>query len=89
MLIVTCITGACARGLSDVARTRALAAYTDFLTLWKDADPDIPILKELKAEYAETAIASFDSSRSCRYYVLRHNDSHQCFFAVVRRCVPS
>jgi hypothetical protein len=41
------------RGLSDVARTRALAAYTDFLTLWKDADPDIPILKELKAEYAK------------------------------------
>jgi hypothetical protein len=30
---------------------RALAAYKDFLTLWKDADPDIPILKEAKAEY--------------------------------------
>ena len=28
------------------------AAYNDFLTLWKDADPDIPILKEAKAEYA-------------------------------------
>jgi tetratricopeptide (TPR) repeat protein len=27
-------------------------AYRDFLTLWKDADPDIPILKEAKAEYA-------------------------------------
>jgi tetratricopeptide (TPR) repeat protein len=27
-------------------------AYQDFLTLWKDADPDIPILKEAKAEYA-------------------------------------
>ena len=27
-------------------------AYNDFLTLWKDADPDIPILKEAKAEYA-------------------------------------
>jgi eukaryotic-like serine/threonine-protein kinase len=25
----------------------------DFLTLWKDADPDIPILKEAKAEYAK------------------------------------
>jgi hypothetical protein len=24
-----------------------------FLTLWKDADPDIPILKQAKAEYAE------------------------------------
>jgi len=30
-----------------------LAAYKDFLTLWKDADPDIPILKEAKAEYAK------------------------------------
>jgi hypothetical protein len=36
---------------SDAARVRALAAY--FLTLWKDADPDIPILKEAKAEYAK------------------------------------
>jgi hypothetical protein len=36
-----------------VARVRALAAYTDFLTLWKDADPDIPILKQAKAEYAK------------------------------------
>jgi hypothetical protein len=26
--------------------------HKDFLTLWKDADPDIPILKEAKAEYA-------------------------------------
>jgi len=25
----------------------------DFLTLWKDADPDIPILKEAKTEYAK------------------------------------
>jgi hypothetical protein len=31
----------------------AKAAYLDFLTLWKDADPDIPILKEAKAEYAK------------------------------------
>src|SRR5208337_951764 len=38
---------------SDAARTRALAAYKDFLTLWKDADPDIPILKQAKAEYAK------------------------------------
>jgi hypothetical protein len=28
-------------------------AYKDFLTLWKDADPDIPILKQAKAEYAK------------------------------------
>jgi tetratricopeptide (TPR) repeat protein len=32
---------------------RAKAAYEDFLTLWKDADPDIPILAEAKAEYAK------------------------------------
>jgi eukaryotic-like serine/threonine-protein kinase len=37
---------------ADLARVRALVAYKDFLTLWKDADPDIPILKEAKAEYA-------------------------------------
>jgi len=38
---------------ADAARVRALAAYKDFLTLWKDADPNIPILKEAKAEYAK------------------------------------
>jgi len=32
---------------------KAKAAYQDFLTLWKNADPDIPILKEAKAEYAK------------------------------------
>jgi tetratricopeptide (TPR) repeat protein len=32
---------------------KAKAAYQDFLTLWKDADPDIPVLKEAKAEYAK------------------------------------
>jgi len=31
---------------------RAAKAYQDFLTLWKDADPDTPILKQAKAEYA-------------------------------------
>jgi len=35
----------------DVAKARA--AYQDFLTLWKDADPDIPVLKQAKAEYAK------------------------------------
>ena len=33
-------------------RERARAAYADFLTLWKDADPDMPILRQAKAEYA-------------------------------------
>jgi hypothetical protein len=37
---------------ADAARVRALAAYKDFLTLWKDADPDILILKQAEAEYA-------------------------------------
>ena len=27
-------------------------AYQEFLALWNDADPDIPILKQAKAEYA-------------------------------------
>ena len=38
---------------ADTARMRALAAYQDFLTLWKDADPEVPILKQAKAEYAK------------------------------------
>jgi hypothetical protein len=38
---------------ADAARVRALAAYKDFLNLWKDADRDIPVLKEAKAEYAK------------------------------------
>jgi hypothetical protein len=33
--------------------TGAKSAYQDFLNLWKDADPDVPILKEAKAEYAK------------------------------------
>jgi hypothetical protein len=35
----------------DISRART--AYEDFLTLWKDADPDIPILIAAKAEYAK------------------------------------
>jgi hypothetical protein len=31
---------------------KARVAYQDFLTLWKDSDPDIPILIQAKAEYA-------------------------------------
>jgi hypothetical protein len=38
---------------ADAARDRALAAYKDFFTLCRDADPDIPILKQAKAEYAK------------------------------------
>jgi tetratricopeptide (TPR) repeat protein len=35
---------------ADAARVRALAAYRNFLALWKDADADVPVLKEAKAE---------------------------------------
>jgi len=35
----------------DTAKARA--AYQEFFNLWKDADPDIPILKQAKAEYAK------------------------------------
>jgi eukaryotic-like serine/threonine-protein kinase len=38
---------------ADAARVRALAAYKDFLTLWKDADPDVPIFIAAKSEYAK------------------------------------
>ena len=41
-----------AYALSDDT-TKAKTAYQDFFALWKDADPDIPILKEAKAEYAK------------------------------------
>jgi len=34
-------------------KTKAKAAYQDFLTLWKDADPDIAILRQAKSEYAK------------------------------------
>jgi hypothetical protein len=36
-------------GDKDAARK----SYQDFHTLWKDADPDIPIYKQAKAEYAK------------------------------------
>ena len=33
----------------DIAKART--AYQDFLAMWKDADPDVPILTAAKAEY--------------------------------------
>ena len=48
---------------ADAALVRALAAYKDFLTHWKDADPDIPILKQAKAEYAKCMLSSALSRR--------------------------
>ena len=38
---------------ADAAGQKVRAAYQDFLALWKDADPDVRILKEAKAEYAK------------------------------------
>ncbi len=40
------------QGADAAARVRALTAYKDFLTLWKDADPDVPVYLAAKAEYA-------------------------------------
>ena len=34
-------------------QSKARAAYQDILALWKDADPDLPVLKQAKAEYAK------------------------------------
>ena len=58
-VVLNCILGALAR--LQLARAEAMAGdrnsarhdYELFLTLWKDADPDIPILKQAKAEYAK------------------------------------
>jgi serine/threonine protein kinase/tetratricopeptide (TPR) repeat protein len=58
-IVLNFVTGALAH--LQLARAYAMAgdtakakrAYQDFFTLWKDADPDIPILKEAKAEYAK------------------------------------
>ncbi len=42
-----------ARSLHDAGETaRAKAVYSEFLTLWEDADPDIPLLQQAKAEFA-------------------------------------
>ena len=49
---------------AEAARVRALAAYQDFLTLWKDADPDIPILKQTRL-----------STRGCNSRVVIFNNA--------------
>jgi len=38
---------------AEAARAKANTAYQDFLTLWKNADADIPVLRQAKAEYAK------------------------------------
>lgn len=37
---------------ASTARTNARNAYWDFFTLWKNADPSLPVLEQAKAEYA-------------------------------------
>jgi tetratricopeptide (TPR) repeat protein len=44
--------------VADAARVRALAAYKEFFALWKDGDPDIPILRQAEAEYAKLLSAT-------------------------------
>jgi hypothetical protein len=36
---------------ANTAHAKAIAAYEQFFSLWQDADPDIPILKQAKLEY--------------------------------------
>ncbi len=62
--VLSCPTAALARlGLARAYalqgnNAKARAAYEDFLTLWKDADPDIPILKQAKVEYAKLKMSA-------------------------------
>jgi len=62
-VVVNFVTGALAHlGLGRAYalagdNAKARTAYQDFLALWKDADPDVPVLKQAKAEYARLANA--------------------------------
>jgi hypothetical protein len=38
---------------ADAARAKALADFKDFFALWKDADPELPILKQANVEFAK------------------------------------
>ena len=46
-----CVSLADSKTSNHLKSRRRLTAYQDFFALWKDADPDIPILKEAKTEY--------------------------------------
>jgi hypothetical protein len=61
---------------TDADRVRALAAYKDFLTLWKDADSGIPSLKQAKAEYAKLQAPTVSENPycvQCSRSILRHS----------------
>jgi hypothetical protein len=57
---------------------KAKSAYQAFLTLWKDADRDIPMLKQAKAEYAKlqqrSTTHNFDRARQARAHLHSPND---------------
>ncbi len=48
-------------------KAKAKAAYEAFLALWKDADPDIPILKSAKAEYDEAVVRGAPGDRGVTF----------------------
>ena len=50
---------------TNFPRSESKAAYQDFLALWKNADPEVPVLKQAKAEYAKLNEAT--SSHTSRY----------------------
>jgi hypothetical protein len=58
-LVTNCLVGALSHlqlGRAQVMmgdKPAARKSYQDFLTLWKDADPDVPIYRQAKAEYAK------------------------------------
>ena len=45
-------------------RENSRKAYNDFFTTWKDADPDIPILRQAKAEYKKLTATAAAASAS-------------------------
>jgi tetratricopeptide (TPR) repeat protein len=75
----------------DTAKARA--AYEDFFALWKDADPDIPILKQAKAEYANLQSQQHPSVAIINPQVCGPNASINCvivrFNASSVRCISS
>ena len=54
---------------------KARAKYEDFFTLWKDADPGIPILKQAKAEYARLIASSASTNLSYNSAMIRARSS--------------
>jgi tetratricopeptide (TPR) repeat protein len=47
--------------------TKAKTAYQDFFALWRDADSEIPVLRQARAEYANLVITTSDTANSDRH----------------------